>query len=200
MGSYMDILYDLIRFFHVISFVILCVLLFNLIVANERVLHVITFNYNADRHIETIIKSGVNWCYINQLTILITGILLLVIGDIGIIAIWTDWIILSKTIILFILMGTISYVHLILQPKIESFLTVLTTGSDVPDSLVLKLKPYRILRKWMTSFYLFLVIAAIVLGIQVYGIFNPLLTVILIGLAGLFSIRVDRILIRFGWI
>jgi hypothetical protein len=178
----------------------MCVLLFNLIVANERVLLGITFNYNADRHMETIIKSGVIWCYINQLTILISGLLLLVVGDIGIKALWTDWIVLSKTIILFILMGTISYVHFKLQPKIESFFTLLTTGSEVPDDLLLKLKPYRILRKWMTSFYLFLIIAAIVLGIQVYATFNPILTIILIGIAGLFSIKADKIFIRFGWI
>ena len=97
-------------------------------------------------------------------------------------------------------MGTISFVHFKLQPKIESFLTAVTTDSEVPDDLILKLKPYRILRKWMTSFYLFLVIAAIVLGIQVYATFNPLLTIILIVLAGLFSIKADKILIRFGWI
>ena len=61
----MEIFYDLIRFFHVISFVFMCVLLFNLIVANERVMLGITFNFDADRHIENIIKSGVNWCSIN---------------------------------------------------------------------------------------------------------------------------------------
>ena len=196
----MDILYDLIRFFHVISFVFMCVLLFNLIVANERVMLGISFNYDADRHIEKIIHSGVYWCYINQLTILITGILLLVFGDIGIKALWTDWIILSKTIIIFILMGTISFVQFKLQPKIESFLTALSTGSELSNNFILQLKPYRVMRKWMTSFYLFLVIAAIVLGIQVYATFNPLLTIILIGLAGLFSIKADKILIRFGWI
>ncbi len=196
----MEIFYDLIRFFHVISFVFMCVLLFNLIVANERVMLGISFNYDADRHIEKIIHSGVYWCYINQLTILITGILLLVFGDIGIKALWTDWIILSKTIIIFILMGTISFVQFKLQPKIESFLTALSTGSELSDNFILQLKPYRVMRKWMTSFYLFLVIAAIVLGIQVYATFNPLLTVILIGLAGLFSIKADKILIRFGWI
>lgn len=196
----MEIFYDLIRFFHVISFVFMCVLLFNLIVANERVMLGISFNYDADRHIEKIIHSGVYWCYINQLTILITGILLLVFGDIGIKALWTDWIILSKTIIIFILMGTISFVQFKLQPKIESFLTVFSTGSELSDDFILQLKPYRVMRKWMTSFYLFLVIAAIVLGIQVYATFNPLLTIILIGLAGLFSIKADKILIRFGWI
>lgn len=196
----MDIVYDLIRFFHVISFVFMCVLLFNLIVANERVMLGITFNFDADRHIENIIKSGVNWCYINQLTILITGILLLVFGDIGIKALWQDWIVLSKTIILFILMATISYVHFKLQPKIESFLTALSTGTEISDNFILQLKPYRVMRKWMTSFYLFLVIAAIVLGIQVYATFNPALTIILIVISGLFSIKADKILIRFGWI
>jgi len=196
----MEIFYDLIRFFHVISFVFMCVLLFNLIVANERIMLGISFNYDADHHIEKIIKSGVYWCYINQLTILVTGVLLLVFGDVGIEALWTEWIILSKTIILFILMGTISYVHFKLQPKIESFLTVLNTGSEISDDVIIKLKPYRVLRKWMTSFYLFLVIAAIVLGIQVYATFNPLLTIILIVLAGLFSMKADKILIRFGWI
>jgi hypothetical protein len=196
----MDIFYDLIRFFHVISFVFMCVLLFNLIVANERSLLGITFNYEADHHMENIIKNGVRWCYIFQATTLISGILLLVLGDIGIEALWADWIVLSKTIILFILMGMISYVHFNLQPKIESFLTALSTGSELSDNFILELKPYRILRKWMTSFYLFLVIAAIILGIQVYATFNPALTIILIGIAGLFSIKADKILIRLGWI
>ncbi len=196
----MDIFYDLMRFFHVISFVFMCVLLFNLIVANERILRGISFNYDADRHMESIIKNGVKWCYIFQVITLVTGILLLIFGSIGIDALWTDWIVISKTIILFVLMATISYVQFKLQPKIESFLTVVTTGSEVPDDLILKLKPYRILRKWITSFYLFLVIAAIVLGTQVYVTFNPVLTIILIGLAGLFSLIADKILIRFGWI
>ncbi len=97
-------------------------------------------------------------------------------------------------------MGTISYVHFKLQPKIESFLSTLTSDFEIPDDSILKLKPYRVIRKWMTSFYLFLVIAAIVLGIQVYSTFNPVLTVVLIGLAALFSIKADKILIRFGWI
>ena len=196
----MDILYDLIRFFHVISFVFVCVLLFNLIVANERIILGISFNYEADEHLEKIIKSGIRWSYINQLTILITGLLLLILGDLGIESLWNDWIVLSKTIILFVLMGTISFVHLKLQPKIESFLTLLHSGSEISDKLLIQLKPYRVLRKWMTSFFLFLVISAIVLGIQVYATFNPLLTIILIVLAGLFSSFADKILIKFGWI
>jgi len=196
----MDIIYDILRFLHVISFVFMCVLLFNLIVANQRVLLGLSFNYEADQHLETIIKSGFNWCYIFQSAIMITGILLLVFGNLGIEGLWKDWIVLTKTIILVVLMGAITFVQFKLQPKIESFLNALTSGSKIPDDLYLILKPYRILRKWMTTIYLFLIISAIVLGIQVYAIFNPALTVILIVAAGLFSLKADKIFIRFGWI
>jgi hypothetical protein len=178
----------------------MCVLLFNLIVANERVLVGLSFNYEADRHLESIIKNGFNWCYIFQSVIFITGLLLLLTGSLGIEGLWTDWIVLAKTIILVILMGAITFVHFKLQPKIRSFLADLSSGSEIPDSLIIKLKPYRIIRKWMTTVYLFLIITAIVLGIQVYATLNPTLTIILISFAGLFSFKADKILLRLGWI
>lgn len=196
----MNIIYDLLRFFHVISFVFMCVLLFNLIVANERVMRGISFNYAADNHLENIIKNGFNWCYIFQAITLITGVLLLLLGNIGIEGLWTDWIVATKTIILIVLMGTVSYVHFRLQPKIESFLTAINTDTEVPGTVLVKLKPYRILRKWIAAFYLFLVITAIILGTQVYAPFNPTLTIILIGISGLFSLTANKILLRFGWI
>ena len=96
----MEIIYDLLRFFHVISFVFMCVLLFNLIVSNERVLLGLSFNYEADQHLESIIKNGFNWCYIFQISIFITGLLLLITGHLGIAGLWQDWIVLTKTIIL----------------------------------------------------------------------------------------------------
>ena len=196
----MDIIYDLLRFFHVISFIFMCVLLFNLIVANERSMRGVSFNYEADNHLENIIKNGFNWCYIFQAITLITGVLLLLLGSFGIQGLWTDWIVITKTIILIVLMVTVSYVHFKLQPKIESYLTAVNTDTEIPGTVLVKLKPYRILRKWITAFYLFLVISAIVLGIQVYAPFNPALTVILIGISGLFSLTANKILLRFGWI
>jgi len=196
----MDIFYDLLKFLHVMSFVFMSVPLFNLIVVNERALLGISFNYYADRYMENIIKHGAYRCYIFQSTVLITGVLLLVFGPLGIVALWMNWIILVKTILLFILMGMLSYVHFKLQPKIESFLSDLNADSEVPDNLVSQLKPYRVRRKWMATFCLFLVITSIILGLQVYGSFSPLLTIILIGLAGLFALKVNKTIIRFGWI
>ncbi len=196
----MDIFYDLLRFLHVMSFVFMSVPLFNLIIVNERSSLGIPFDYHVDRYMENIIKNGAYRCFVFQSTVLLTGLLLLIFGPLGIEALWANWIILTKTVLLLILMGTLSYVHFTLQPKIESFLCNLNPGSKVPDNLAVQLKPYRVRRKWMATFCLFLVITIIILGLQVFGSFHPLLTIILVGLAGLFALRVNKTLIRLGWI
>ena len=190
---------DLLKFLHVMSFVFMSVPLFNLIVVNERYLLGVSFNYYADRYMENIIKHGAYRCFVFQATVLVTGILLLVVGP-GIEVLWTNWIVLVKTLLLFILMGLLSYVHFILQPKIESLISDISPNSSVPENLVSQLKPYRVRRKWLATFCLFLVITSIILGLQVYARYNALLTIVLIAFAGLFSLKVNKTLNRFGWI
>ena len=190
---------DLLKFLHVMSFVFMSVPLFNLIVVNERSLLGVSFNYYADRYMENIIKHGAYRCFVFQATVLVTGILLLVVGP-GIEVLWTNWIVLVKTLLLFILMGLLSYVHFILQPKIESLISDISPNSSVPENLVSQLKPYRVRRKWLATFCLFLVITSIILGLQVYARYNALLTIVLIAFAGLFSLKVNKTLNRFGWI
>ena len=105
-----------------------------------------------------------------------------------------------KTILLFTLMGLLSYVHFRLQPKIESLLSQVGPQAALPDDFAAQLKPYRVRRKKLATFCLFLVITTIILGLQVYQTYSPVLTMVLIGLAALFALRVNRTLIRFGWI
>ena len=80
------------------------------------------------------------------------------------------------------------------------FLSDLNADSEIPDNLVSQFRSFRVKRKWMATFCLFLVIIAIILGLQVYSTFDPILNIILIGLAGAFSLKVNKSLIRFGWI
>lgn len=195
----METLFDVLMFLHVLSFVFMTVPLFNLIIVNERALLGVSFDYYADRYMENIIKHGAYRCFAFQSTVLITGVLLLIFGP-GIEVLWQNWILLVKTVLLFTLMGLLSYVHLSLQPKIESLLSNISPGSNVPENLVAQLKPYRVLRKWLATLCLFLVITSIILGLQVYDRYNLLLTIVLIALAGLFSLKVNKTLIRFGWI
>lgn len=196
----MNTFYDLLKFFHVLSFVFMSVPLFNLIVVNERAVLGSSFNYHADRYMENIIRRGAYRCFVFQATAFVTGVLLLMFGPWGIETIWTNLVMALKTVFLFTLTGLLSYVHFRLQPKIESFIADLGPDSEVLDDIVSQLKPYRVRRKWMATFCLFLVITIIILGLQVYDTFNPIVTLVLVGLAGLFAWRVNKTLILFGWI
>jgi uncharacterized membrane protein len=174
--------------------------LFNLIVVNERALMGSSFNFGTDRYMENIIRHGAIRCYVFQLSVFVSGILLLIYGQWGIQALWTNYILLAKTIILFTLTGLLSFVHFALQPKIESFFKDVTADAKVPDNFLASIKPFRVLRKRLATICLFFVLTTIILGIQVYSPFSLALNLILIGLAGLFAWRVNKTLILFGWL
>ncbi len=196
----MDMIYQILKVLHVLGFVMMSVPLFNLIVVNERALMGPKFTYATDRYMENIIKHGAQRCYVFQLTVLITGVLLLVYGPLGIAALWMNWIILVKTLLLLMLMGLLSYVHFGLQPKIEAHLAGINPDSEIPEELGGQLKPYRVMRKNLATFCLFLVLTTIILGMQVYSKFHPGLNIGLILVAGLFTRRVSKSLIKFGWV
>ncbi len=192
--------YAVLKFLHVLGFVFMAIPLFNLIVVNERAQLGSAFNYYADRYMENIIRRGAGRCFTFQTTVLVTGVLLLVFGPLGIAALWSNWVILVKTLLLFTLMGLLSYVHLGLQPRIEALMAEASPDTAAPADLAARLKPIRVRRKRLATLCLFLVIVIIVFGLQVYGTFSPALNAVLILLAGLFAWRASRTLVRFGWI
>lgn len=126
-------LYPVLRFLHVMGFVFMSVPLFNLIVVNERAQLGSSFNYYADRYMENIIQRGASRCFTFQITVLVTGVLLLIAGPLGIGALWTDWVLLVKTLLLFTLMGLLSYVHLRLQPSIDGILAEARPDAPAPE-------------------------------------------------------------------
>jgi hypothetical protein len=195
----MEIFVQVVKVFHVFGFIMMSVPLFNLIVVNERASMGASFNYATDRYMENIIRHGALRCYVFQLTVLISGVLLLAFGPLGIHALWDNWVIVSKTIILFVLTGLLSLVHFRLQPEIEARMASIGPNSAIPEGFAASLKPYRVRRKQLATACLFLVLTSIILGLQVYGSFNPFVTMALIFLAAVFSIRVNKTLILFGW-
>lgn len=195
----MENLYEFLRFLHIISFVFMAFPLFNLIVVNERALMGKEFVYGIDRYMENIIRRGALRCYVFQTTVLISGILLLIFGDLGIESLWQNWVVLVKTLLLFLLMVLLSYVHFGLQPKIEALMSQLDPDAPAPENFSAELKPYRARRKQLATFCLFTVITIIILGLQVYTTFHSLLTIGLITLAGLFAWRVNRSGVKLGW-
>ncbi|MFQ6676285.1 MAG: hypothetical protein ACE5LH_08075 [Fidelibacterota bacterium] len=195
----MNNVYDIVKFFHVVSFVFMSIPLFNLIVVNERAMMAGGFVYATDRYMENIIRRGATRCYVFQTTVLVTGILLLIYGPLGIQALWENWVVLTKTVLLFVLMGLLSYVHFTLQPAIEKEFADIDPDSP-PEDMGPRLKPFRVRRKKLATFCLFLVLTIIILGLQVYRTFPSAVTVGLIVLAALFAWRANTTLVRFGWI
>jgi hypothetical protein len=194
-----DTVYAALRTLHVLAFVFMSIPLFNLIVVNERAQLGSAFNYSVDRYMENIIRRGATRCFTFQSTVLLTGVLMLVVGPLGIGALWGNWVLLVKTLVLLMLMGLLSYVHLRLQPSIEALLAKVSPDAAAPEDLAARLKPYRVLRKRLATLCLFLVLVTIILGMQVYGRYNPVLTIVLIASAGLFVWRANKALVRFGW-
>jgi uncharacterized membrane protein len=135
-----------------------------------------------------------------QTSVSVTGILLLIFGPLGIEALWQNWVVLVKTALLFVLMGLLSYVHFSLQPKIEVRMAEVSPDEPAPENFAAELKPYRVRRKRLATVCLFAVITTIILGVQVYQTFSPILTLSLIVLAGLFAWRSNKTLVKFGWI
>ena len=70
---------------------------------------------------------------------------------------------------------------------------------EVPEDFASVLAPFRVKRKKLATVCLFLVISAIILGVQTYVRYDPIVTIGLIVLAGIFSYRANKSLIRFGW-
>ena len=147
---------------------------------------------------ENIIKRGAVRCYVFQFTVFISGLIIVVIGP-GISAMITNWVLATKTIILFSLIGLLSYVHFSIQPKIEELLSSFDSNNEPPENFASMLAPFRIKRKKLATLCLFLVITAIILGLQTYIRHDPLVTIGLILLAAIFSYRANKSLIRFGW-
>ncbi len=196
----MDTAYQLLRFLHVLAFVFMAIPLFNLIVVNERALLGVPFQYHADRYMENIIRRGATRCFVFQGTVLVTGVLMLLVGPAGIGALWGNWVLLVKFVVLLGLMSLLSYVHFNLQPQIEAILATVSADAAPPADLVARLKPFRVRRKQLATICLFLVISAIIFGLQVSRPFPAALTAGLEVLAGLFAWRANRTLVRFGWI
>ena len=187
-----------VKFLHILTVVFMAAPLYNLVVVNERV----RFGkapFAVDRYLENLIKSNAVRCFIFQVTAFITGILLIVLGGQSLSVLFTNPILLAKFILLLVLSVLLSYVHLGIQPRIEALLAQVQ-GQEIPAEIARQIAPWRARRKKLAAYCLFFVITLVLLGLQVYVRFDPLMTALLLALAALFSWRVYKSPVSYGWI
>lgn len=189
--------YQLLKFLHILAVVFMAAPLYNLIVVNERV-RFGKAHLQVDQYFENIIRGNAARCYVFQLTALVTGVLLVGLGG-SWLALFTNWVLLAKLVLLLLLMGLLSVVTLSIQPGIDRLLSE-AEGDTIPQPLAARIAPLRLRRKRLASVCLFLVIATVLLGLQVFSPLGTGPTLILLVLAALFAWRVYRTPIPWGWV
>ena len=190
--------YQAVKFLHILTVVFMAAPLYNLIVVNER-LRFGKAPFAVDRYFENLIKTNAIRCFVFQATAFVTGILLLPLGGQPLSVLFTNQILLAKFFLLLVLSVLLSYVHLGVQPRIEALLSQVQ-GNEIPPEILQKIVPWRVRRKKLAGFCLFFVITLVLLGLQVFVRFDPLTTTLLLALAALFSWRVYKSPVSYGWI
>ena len=190
--------YQAIKFLHILTVVFMAAPLYNLIVVNER-LRFGKAPFAVDRYFENLIKTNAIRCFVFQITAFVTGILLIVLGGQPLSTLFTNGVLLAKFVLLLILSVLLSYVHLGIQPRIETLLSQVQ-GNEIPPEILQKIVPWRVRRKKLAGLCLFFVITLVLLGLQVFVQFNLTTTALLLALAALFSWRVYKSPIPYGWV
>ncbi|MBI4311882.1 MAG: hypothetical protein HY681_08875 [Chloroflexi bacterium] len=189
-----------IRVVHLVAALLMAAPLYMLVVVNERGRFAVPPGHNTDRFMENIIKNQPRRCYMYLGAILITGLLLLDPTTGGYADRLAEWPILVKLGILVALAGTLSYVHLGIQPKVEAVLAGLAPNDVLPEDKRPTLVRFRIRRKRLSSICLFLVVTAFIMGVRAFMSYSPLVTLALMVLAALFAWRVYKRPIPWGWV
>ena len=161
----MPILFQILRFGHILAVVFMAWPLYALIAVNERGRLGSPVGEWADKYMENIIKAQTIRCYVYQLTAAVTGIAIVLVRGLGLSSIITHWVLATKTVLLLALMGLLSFVHFGLQPRIDAFFAQIGAG-PVPPDLGAQVGPLRSRRKKLASVCLLLVITTILLVLQ----------------------------------
>ncbi len=188
--------YIVVLLLHLIAMLFMAAPLYALLAVGERGRFTIPPNYNTDRYLENILKSQPIRCYAYLAVILVTGILLTWSKG----WIWTDWALIAKLVAFTGLVSLLSYVHFTIQPHIESILTGWKPGEEVPPEKKSIFLAWRGRRKRLAGVCLFLVLTSLIMGVRVTYGYAPWLAAVFTVAAALFSWRLYRTQVRFGWI
>ena len=188
----------LITLLHMVSAIFMAWPLYALITVNERPKVGAVVGDKVDDFMESIIKKQSGRCYIFQITALITGLYLWSRGDFGFTLSVANLLMLGKLLGLFILMGLLSYVVFVIQPKIDNLFVVLKKGND--EKVVNKINSLRLKRKKFAATCLFILLTIIIFAVQIRRPLSLPINVVLLVLAALFSYRVYKFNIPYGWV
>ncbi|MEK7281430.1 MAG: hypothetical protein AAB037_03655 [Chloroflexota bacterium] len=186
------------RIIHLVTVVLMAAPFYALMVVGERALFSRNMIYQVDKYMEAVITKQAVRCYVFQVTVLGSGLTMALI-------IWPfsdiigNWVLVVKASLLTLLIILLSIIHFGLQPRINRLLGQVS-GDPIPPEIASQIRAVRVKRKRLAATCLFLVLAAVILALQVVSRFNLWVNVVFFVLAALFSWRVYKVPVRFGWV
>ncbi len=151
----------------------------------------------ADNLQENIIRKQSHRCLVYQISLLITGIWIIMLKVDGALlhTFQTNLRMLAKLLLLILLVGMNIYMVFYLQRRIDENIALLPADPDVVP-LIAK---YRGRRRWMAAICLWYVLMAVVLGVQAWASFGQTFIILAAVVAALFVIRAYLRLSPWGW-
>lgn len=193
----MNISISIFRVIHIMSAVLMIWPFYALVAVNQRIRLGAPLGDRADTYMENIIKNRTIPCFIFQATVAISGLVLIWLRGQGLDALIRYPALGLKFLLLVIIAGMLSYVHIYLQPRINALFP--QNGESITPEIAAQINTMRAQRKRFASICLFLVLTTVMLGMQVWVPFPLWLTILLVGLIALFTWRANTSEMSFGW-
>lgn len=195
----MDIFVSVLKVIHIASAVLLAWPYYALAAVNQRALLGPPLGDRTDTYMENVIKSRTVPCFVFQATVLVSGIALMLLQGLGLSALITIPMLGAKFLLLLLIVGLLTYVHVALQPRIDAAFSEAVEES-IPPELAKRIGAMRLRRKRIASICMFVVLTNVVLGVQVSAAFPVVVAAVLIVAVGAFTWRAFSSNTPFGWV
>ena len=194
----MNSLIDILKVTHIINAILLAWPFYALVIVNQRARLGPPLGDRTDTYMENIIKNRTIPCFVFQATALITGLALVLLQGFGLDVFVTNPVLAVKFLLLLLIIGLLTYVHISLQPCIDGLFA--QAGSPVPTDVASHIGALRIRRKRIASICMFVVLTVSMLGVQVWAAFPLWVTVTLVLAISVFTWRAYKSVTPYGWV
>lgn len=190
---------SILKVIHVLTAILMAWPFYALVSVNQRVRLGPPLGDRVDAYMENIIKNRTVPCYVFQATALITGLALMSLRGLGLGSLVTNPVLGIKFLLLLLIAGLLTYVHIRLQPQID-LLFEKSASNPIPAEAAARIGPLRAQRKRIASICLFSVLTIAMFGMQVWVAFPLWLTGVLLVAIAAFTWRAYQSQIPYGWV
>jgi len=194
----MSVIIDILRVVHLFTAILMAWPFYALVAVNQRIRLGTPLGDRTDLYMENIIKNRTVPCLIFQFSAGITGIALMLLRGLPLGALYTNVALAIKVVLLVYVIGLLSYVHLILQPKIDDLFAQAGEGTMLPE-LAAKIGAFRKRRTRFATSRLFCVFIISLMALQVWVMYPLWLNVVLLGAIIVFTWRTFNSYMAYGW-